>query len=197
MLKNISVALALLAIQATTGQAAVLDFAEVSPGFQRDTALTLSNALIATTPNTDDDFEYDIFVFEPSDGDAGGFCATLNGICIAPAAIEFTLGPISNLAFDVAGFQEGDGALTLVFEDVLGNPIAQQNITSAGRVSFGDLAGIRVLATLFTGTADAGGLSYRNITFDQGTDTPVIPLPATLPLLAGALGLGALLRRRT
>ena len=69
-----------------SASAAILDFSEVSAGFQGSTTISLSNATINS-------FGTDSFVYAPGDFGAlggGGFCGISSNVCEADAEVIFT-----------------------------------------------------------------------------------------------------------
>ena len=87
---------ALLSIGTLSAQAATLNFAGLP--FSNPSPLVLSNATLTNLTGTT------VFVGAGAAGAADGFCfASLSGSCEADGQILFTLGPVTNLNFDIDG----------------------------------------------------------------------------------------------
>lgn len=189
-LRFVAVVAALAALPAAA-QAATIDFTEAAPGFQGTTTLSLTNVDILASGD-------DIFIVPPGfsgAGTLGGFCAIVGQVCTGSAAIGFAVGPVSDLMFEVAGFNDGDTAVASVFADPAGPALASRTIAADGVVDFSGIAGITALILLDLGSTGFG-VQYTNFSFTQGIDTPVVPLPAALPIMLTALASFGLVRHR-
>lgn len=192
MLSRFIAAFAAFVALAPAGQADTIDFGEVGSGFQSATFLALSNVDIVTDAD-------DLFVYGPGAGEGGvngGFCAIIGTNCLGNAAIGFNAGTVSNLSFEVFGFDLDDGGAASIF-DAADSLLGSVAITADGVVSFGAISGIASLVLINTSLEAGGGIAYRDFSFTEDTTSPpAVPLPAALPFLLTALGTLALARRR-
>ena len=201
-IRSFAAGAAILVAQALPLHAATIDFSVLPTGAQNALDPVTGIASVSL-PNADIvSFGSDIFIFDSSiDGTEGlgafgGFCPTLGGTCVTSAAVGFTLGTVSDLGFDVFGFDEGDAVTAFVFDASASVvPLAGRVVTGAGPVSFSGVSGIASLL-LIDGGSTGGGAFFGNFTFEQDVDVAPIPLPAGLPLLLAGLGALGFARRR-
>lgn len=167
-----------LALAAPAG-ATTLDFSGFPTGNLHTTVLLLPEVTIATGGDS-------LFNIP-----GAGLCAFNNAFnCAANLNLTF-VGEVSNLSFEAFGYDPGDSVLAQVF-NAGGTLLASFSIVGNGTYDFGSLGGI---ARLFLEDSSTGaGYSWNNFTFDNAP--AAIPLPATLPLLAGAMALGGVVLRR-
>lgn len=102
------------------------------------------------------------------------------------------IGVVSNLMFDVGGYQIGDYVDVNIFgisNVFLGTIAVTSDVVGLDLSGFGSITRL-----LFDDSSTAAGVGYANFSFDQ-VAAPV-PLPAGGLLLIGALGGLAALRRR-
>lgn len=142
-------------------------------------------------------------------GGTGG-CVDLDGSTLDAGVMTSTAFAISagtqyTFSFDLAGngrHQAADsvtfGITGGLFAGALNNIVWNQPYTT---YSYSFTAAQNGTASFFIGTAggDYYGPLLDNVlvtSADMPVNMPVVPLPATLPLLAGAIGAAALLRRR-
>jgi hypothetical protein len=189
-IKKLLLAASVLGLTSTVASAAVLDFSEVSPGYQGSNVVNLSNATISTIGP-------DIFVFQqgeatPAFGPTGGFCGltAINGDnCATVDVIDFSFSTaISNLMFQSAQYDTGDQASASIYAGA--TLLDTININSAMLVDFTGYSGVTSL--IINDLASTGnGLAYGDFTF-----TPV-PVPAAAWLFgSGLIGLIGVARRK-
>ena len=180
---QMTVAVAALAtFLASEATAATLSVNTLPNGFFGNTVAVVAEATITS-------FGTDLF-FGGASGVPSSFCAIQAGTCQADLDISFT-SVISNLFFDVSGFNVGDSVALGIFG--LGNAfLGSVNLLS--NISNLDLSGFGSITRLyFDDNSTGAGVAYSDFSFDQ---VAAIPLPASLPLLIGGLGLLAVARRR-
>ena len=186
MLKTILTA-ATISLTASTAFAATLDFVGFGAG-QYGSTINVSGATITNTTGGN------ILVGPSVAGYANGFCslAMVGFSCEADTEINFNT-TVSNLSFWLDGSDNGDSlALTLhgigdAFLTTLNFTVPDQLIDLS---SYGN-----VTRLVFDDSSSASGYGFSRFNFDSGVAP--IPLPASLPLLLGAIGIfGALKRRR-
>lgn len=104
--------------------------------------------------------------------------------CAADLTVDFSA-PVSNLTFDVFGFQRRDAITVSVF-DALMSLVGTYSITGNGIQDLSSFTNVARL--LFDDNSGAYGVAYGPFSFEAGEPTPMsVPLPAALPLLATAL----------
>ena len=123
--------------------------------------------------------------------DPNSFCAIdFGGTCEASLNISFN-DVIKNLKFDVGGWDPGDFVDLSVYgvgDALLGSVGLSSDVTGL------DLSGFGSITRLFFADSSTGaGLGYANFSFDKVASVPV---PAGLPLLAGALAAAFAVSRR-
>lgn len=168
---------------ASLSQAASLDFSGL--GFGAINVLQVS-VPGATVDSLGDGF----FVNQFDQFGTGSICGLSGNSCEADFRITFT-SAVSNLMFQTYGANTGDSVTITAFNGLteLGSTV----VTTDTPVSLAALGSIT--SVLFDDSSRGAGLGYANFTFDPGTAT-VVPLPASLPLLAAGLGMFGFLRRR-
>lgn len=185
-MKNVKVGVAVAAfacVVSAGAPAATLDFTAFGPGFQGTTVLNLPEATVTG-------FGTDLFI--GGGGIVNSICSIDFPTCQADLEITF-MSEVSNLSFDVGGFNAGDFVAVSAF-DTTGNLLGTFNVNSDGSVGFGGLGGIgRIFFD--DSSMGGGGAAYGNFSFDQ--NGAVIPLPAAGWFLLSATGaLLAMSRRR-
>lgn len=173
---------ALLAVS-TPANSTVLDFSAVQGN--RGPSLTLPEVTITAAIGGS------VLVGTSVVPGGDGFCFLRGGFCESDGEMLFT-DPIQNLSFDVDGASFGDYVEISAFDGatLLGSVIA----VSEGNLDF---SGFGVITRLyFDDSSTSQGVAYSTFTFDLAPPQNA-PAPATLPMVLGALGLGALLRRRS
>ena len=174
-----AVALALGLAGATPASAATLDFTGITG--DQGTSLVLSNATINAVNGT---------VLVGAAGESDGFCFFLSNVCIGNGEILFN-NPISNLTFDIDGAQSGDSVEIIAFNG--GSNLGSVIATTDGQLDF---SGFGTLTSLFfNDNLSSAGVGYSTFQFDEQQQT-AIPVPASLPLILGGLGLLGLVGRR-
>lgn len=178
VLRMLAASAVALSVSSAAG-AATLDFSGLAPGAQGSAVLVLPEATITS-------FGDDIYV--GAAGIASEICAFNNAFnCEADLEVDFN-SLVSDLSFDVSGWQGGDLVVASAYDE-LDNLIGSFNISANGSYGFGALADIS--RVLFDDQSTAAGVAYDNFEFSP------VPLPASLPLLIGALGaMGFAMRRR-
>jgi len=182
-------AASVLCLTSTVASAAVLDFSEVTAGYQGSNVVNLSNATIST-------FGAEIYVFQqesnPPFGPTGGFCGitTPNGTnCATVDVIDFSFSTsISNLMFQTAQYDAGDQASASIYAGA--NLLDTITINSAMLVDFTGYSGVTSL--VIDDLASTGfGFAYGDFTYT------VVPVPAAAWLFgSGILGLVGVARRK-
>lgn len=146
---------------------------------------TVANVPEATLTSFGDDF-----YFGGAYGDPGSFCAISGGSCQADLQIAFS-SVVSNLLFDVGGWQTGDHVLLSIFgvaDSLLGTVSIDSNITGLDLSSFGSITRL-----YFDDSSTAAGVGYANFSFDQGGVE--VPEPAGVALFGLGVALLGLSRR--
>ena len=160
--------------------AATLDFTGLAGN--QGASLSLSNATINAFDGGT------VLVGVGAANQADGFCFLSSG-CETDGEILFD-NPISNLSFDVDVASAGDNVEISAFNG--GALLGSLTATSNGNLDF---SGFGTLTRLFfDDSSTASGVGYSTFEFDDASAT--IPLPASLPLLLGGIGLLGLFRRR-
>ncbi len=127
------------------------------------------------------------FFFDGASAAPGSFCALSAFSCAADLDIAFK-STVTDLMFQVSGFDPGDFVALGIF-DAVDNLLATVNLTS--NIVNLDLSSYGEISRLFFDDRSSGaGFAYSDFSFNQ------IPLPASLPLLAGGIALLAAARRR-
>ena len=161
----------------SAAQANILDFTEVSNGFQGSTTISLSNATINS-------FGTDSFVYAPGDFGAlggGGFCGISGSVCEAGAEVLFT-SAISDLTLNSQYFNTGDSSLLEIFSGA--TLLSSIAVTSDAIIDFTGFSGITRLS--ITDSSTGAGFAYTNFEFN----TSAVPAPGVLGLmLIGLAGL--------
>lgn len=176
---------AALVASALSSNASTLDFSAVQ-GFQ-NSPLVLSNATLTSLSGGR------ILVGPSAALQEDGFCffSESNNTCESDGRIAFG-GPVSNLLFDVDGWDPGDFIAISAYlgATFLGTLNAVANATL-------DFSGFGALDRLdFDDSSIGAGAGFSTFRFTEG-GVGVIPLPPALPLLAaGLLVLGVIGRRR-
>lgn len=172
----------LLGFTATTTSAATLDFTEVgATGIVPQTVINLSNATITS-------FGDDTFIGAPGQfGEAnnlGIVCGSPVGSnnCEEGMQIDF-LADVSNLMFSSFAAVAGDNVLVEAFLN--GGLLGSAIVTTDTMIDFSGFGLIDSL--VFTDSSTSAGIGFGDFKFDETGG--VIPLPATLPLMLGALAL--------
>ena len=166
---------------ATPASAATLDFTGISGN--QGASLVLSNATINVFGGGN------VLVGIGAAGESDGFCF-LDVRCTADGEILFD-NPISNLTFDVDGANTGDSVEITAFNG--GNDLGSLTATANGQLDF---SGFGTLTRLFfDDSSTGGGVGYSTFQFDEQQQM-AIPVPASLPLILGGLGLLGLVGRR-
>ena len=119
-----------------------------------------------------------------------GFCTELPPLgCLGVLEVDF-VGTVSNLSFEVFGFDTGDASFVEAL-DANDGSLGGFYIEANGVFGFGALSGISKL--VFTDAGSTGrGLAYDLFTFDPDP----IPVPLAAPLMLTGLVLVARSRRR-
>ena len=176
-------AAALALATASASDAATITVSGFSPGYQSNTVAIAPEATITS-------FGTDLY-FGGAYSDVGSFCAINVSVCNADLEIAFN-GVVSNLMFDVGGYQSGDYVDINIFglgNVLLGSIAITSDVVGLDLSSFGSITRL-----FFDDNSTSAGVGYANFSFDQ-VAAP-IPLPAAGFLLIGALGGLAALRRR-
>lgn len=169
---------------ASASDAATITVTGFSPGYQSNTVAIAPEATITS-------FGTDLYFGGAYPGEPGSFCAISGFGCAADMEIAF-IGVVSNLMFDVGGYQIGDYVDVNIFgisNVFLGTIAVTSDVVGLDLSGFGSITRL-----LFDDSSTAAGVGYANFSFDQ-VAAPV-PLPAGGLLLIGALGGLAALRRR-
>ena len=182
MLKLLGAA-ALTLAAASASNAATITVTGFVTGYQSSTVAIAPEATITS-------FGDDLY-FGGAYGDLGSFCAINSFSCDADLEIAFN-GVVSNLIFDVGGYDGGDYVDVNIFG--VGNALLGSIAITSDVIGL-DLSSFGLITRLFFDDSSTGaGVGYANFSFDQ-VAAPV-PLPAAGFLLIGALGGLAALRRR-
>lgn len=188
-IKKLLLAASILGLTSTVASAAVLDFTEVTPGYQGSSVVNLSNATIST-------IGAEIYVFQqestPPFGPTGGFCGvtTLSGLdCATVDVIDFSFSTsISNLMFQTAQQDTGDQASASIYAGA--NLLTTINISTNMLVDFTGYSGVTSLIINDLASTERG-FAYGDFTFT------VVPIPAAAWLFgSGLLGLVGIARRK-
>lgn len=181
-------------VSAGSAQALTLDFG-VYAGAVKASPLALPNA---TLTSSGPEFATIPAGFATSALDSrGGFCARIatgSSNCSAETSIDF-LFPVEALTFLNVSYHTGDVAVATLYAGA--TELHSADIGFNGVVDFSAFTGITRLVLDTTGSA-GGGVIFGNFAFEAAPTPPPasdVPLPASAPLLAGALGLVALVRR--
>ena len=176
-------AAALALATASASDAATITVSGFSSGYQSNTVAIAPEATITS-------FGTDLY-FGGAYSDPGSFCAISGFGCEADLEIAFN-GVVSNLIFDVGGYDGGDYVDVNIFgvgNALLGSIAITSDVIGLDLSSFGSITRL-----FFDDSSTGAGVGYANFSFDQ-VAAPV-PLPAAGFLLIGALGGLAALRRR-
>lgn len=173
-----------------SSNAAILNFNELTSGYQNSNTISLSNATILSTGA-------DIFVaaantYTPTVGPNGGFCGVTvigGGNCSTDTTITFN-SAISNLSFQSTAFASGDTALASIFNGA--NLLHSISVDSASVIDFSGYSNITSLFIDDLGSTSAG-IVYGNFNFDQ---TAQVSAPATVAFLGLGLTIIAMRRRK-
>ncbi|MEM9839522.1 MAG: MYXO-CTERM sorting domain-containing protein [Pseudomonadota bacterium] len=183
MIKSLIAASAALFVSASAHAATTLDFTELSSGFQGSTSVSVTGATINGTGATTD-------LFRGAGGISNSICFINGGRCEGDGEIVFD-SIVSNVSFDVGGFDPGDASVVSAV-DSMSNVLASINIGNDGSFGFGALSGIAKL--VIDDSSTGAGFVYGNVTFDAATNP--VPVPAAAPLMLAGLGLLARRRRQ-
>lgn len=177
MFKSLLVS-AVLTLTASSAFAASLDFSELGTGFVGTTNAQITGAEL-TSGGTD------IFVFEWQGNT--GICAARFS-CANDMEINFTE-TVEGLVFDARSLTGGDTVDLYIYDQ---NNMLAGIYTINGNEQV-DLSAFGPIGRLYFDDTPSGfGFVYANFEFEISP----IPLPAGMSLMAGALGLMALSRRR-
>lgn len=149
-----------------------------------------SGSTVAVAPEATITSYGDQLYFGGAYGDPNSFCAISGGSCEASLNISFN-DVIKNLKFDVGGWDPGDFVDLNVYgvgDALLGDVSLTSNVTGLDLSSFGSITRL-----FFADSSTGAGLGYANFSFDTVASVPV---PAGLPLLAGALAAAFAVSRR-
>ena len=189
-MRGLSVLVAVLAVMSNGAGAATLSVGSLpSRSFTGTVALVPEATLTSSGTG---------FYFDGASPEAGSFCAYNENSynCQNDLEISF-VGAVTNLMFDVSGWNSGDLVHLNVFDTVntlLGVVVIDATITGFAQTDLVDLTSFGAISRLFfDDNSTGGGVAYSNFAF---TRAATVPLPATLPLLAGALGAAAAIRRK-
>ena len=180
---KIAIPVAALALAASSASAATLDFTSgVISGF--GTVLTMPEATVTAGPGT---------TLSVGDFISNAVCPLSSGGCVGAMTLTWNF-DVENVGFEYGNGSPGDFATVTAF-DASNSSVGSVALTLTSGTSSEDLSGLGVFRSLeFDNVGATGaGYAYGNVTFDRAT---VIPLPASLPLLLGAFGGLALMRRK-
>jgi hypothetical protein len=180
-----AISAAAMVLAASSASAATLDFTSgVLSG--SDTVLTMPEAMVTAASGT---------TLSVGDFIANAVCpaSTALGGCVGAMTLTWNF-DVENVGFDYGFGNAGDFATVTAF-DASNNSVGSVSLTLTSGTSSEDLSGLGVFRSLeFDNIGATGaGYAYGNVTFDRAA---VIPLPASLPLLLGAFGGLALMRRK-
>jgi len=170
---------ALVAASSLSAHAGTLNFSGLP--FSNGSPLVLSNATLTNLSGTT------ILVGAAVAGASDGFCFASGG-CQADGTIDF-VGPVSNLNFDIDGWESGDFVAITAFNGV--TSLGTINATANGNLNFASFGAITRL--FFDDSSTSAGVAYSTFSFTQGGTT--VPEPGTMALVGLAL-LGAVASRR-
>ena len=176
------VATAAIALLPFGASAATLSVSTLPIGFYGATTAVVPEATLTSFGND--------FYFNGAYNDPGSFCAISFGSCDADLQISF-VGSVTNLMFDVGGWNDGDLVTLNIFgatNALLGSISITSDLIGLNLTSFGPITRL-----FFDDSSTGAGVGYANFSFTQVAS---VPLPATLPLLAGALGAAFVARRK-
>jgi hypothetical protein len=172
--------------------AATLDFTEIgATGLVPSTSVSITNATI--TSFGDDLFVGSPFFFGEANG-LGIICASPagSGNCEEDMQIDFT-SDVTNLSFGSFAVSAGDEVEVTAFLD--GTALGSATVTTETLVDFSAFGAIDSLT--FTDSSTRAGIGWGDFSFDIGPILPApVPLPASFPLMAIALGGLVLAKRR-
>ncbi|MFK7753255.1 MAG: hypothetical protein AB8B51_11980 [Sedimentitalea sp.] len=181
-LKSIALGGAVMAVLSAPAVADTLDFNGLGLGDSAATVMIGNATLTSTTP--------------------GGFAVLdpgANGICFSNAAQTSCEGDgilafndiVENLSFDVSVFDPGDNVTIAAFNGA----------SQVGLLTFNTMAGVadftasgNITSLVFDDSSTGAGFAYQNFSFD--TVVAGVPIPASMPLLAGGLALAGFVARR-
>lgn len=182
-LKTLAMGVAAAACLSFQAAADTLDFNGLGLGDSAATVMIGNATLTSTTPGG-------VSFLDPG----------ANGICFSNAAQTSCEGDgilefkdiIENLVFDVSVFDPGDNVTIAGFNGA----------TQVGLLTFDAAAGVadfsasgQITSLVFDDSSTGVGMAYQNFSFDV-VPTAAVPLPASIPLLAGGLALMGLVTRR-
>lgn len=173
MIRSIVVAAALF-VGTVSAHASTLDFAEMGSGNLHKNALTLAQATVYSGSDS---------LYVGAGGMGNSVCAlsSKKWNCANDLYIGFAA-PVTNLSFDVGGFQQGDKVRLSVF-DAAGEFAGRLGLTRGGTFDLTKFSDISAL--FFDDRSKAGGVSYGNFSYEA---IAPVPLPASLPLLLAGIG---------
>lgn len=174
-----------LAMAASAVSAATLDLATLPQGQYLPTTVTVSGATVTNTEG------FSLYALPTPVGLSICSVDQSGSVCTSDLSITFgTL--VSGLSFYLFGSGPGDNVALSIFGQ--GNALlGTLNLSTPDQLvnlaSYGSVSGL-----VFDQSSTAAGYGFANFTFDV---VPTVPVPASLPLLAGAIaGVAALRRRR-
>ena len=189
-MKTLLAGLAAMLLQIGAAQALTLDFSADADTYQASPYTVTYATITSSGPEL---YLAPEGFGTPSFGPDGGLCGvtTVGGVdCATVLTFEFSL-PIADLSFVTNQPDAGDVATATVFNGA--TELDTATITTAGTTSF---AGVSGITSLVIDASDSTGLGFVYGDFAFSAASAAVPAPAAAPLLLGALGGFAWLRRR-